>query len=96
MDNPNGGLGAVDVLTARAARAVSINPQIGRIYHDVDFLSFGHDDDSYRAGMNSSAALCDGDSLHAMSSAFVLELTECARALDRENNFLKAAQIRRA
>ena len=88
------GFGAVDVLPARAAGAVSVDSQVGGIDCDVDILGFGHNGDGYRAGMNSASALCDGDALDAVSAALVFEFAEGSRAVNRENNFLEAADCR--
>ncbi len=93
MGDANGGVGGVDALTARAARAVGIDTQVGLVDLDVDFLGLGKHGDGGRGGLDAALGLGLGDALDAVHAALVLHDGVDAVALDLELDRLEAAGL---
>ena len=72
--DPHGRVGLVDVLSAGAAGAKRVDPQVGRIDRDVlDRIGFGEDRDRARRGVDPPLRFGLGNALHAMRPRFEFE-----------------------
>ena len=85
--------GLVDLLSARARRAVDIYPYILVAYFHVDVFGFGQHGDGDRGGVYAPLRFGFGHALYAVHAAFELEAAVCAPARDVEHDFLYAAQL---
>jgi hypothetical protein len=76
---------------AGAGRTERIDAQIFGFDLDVDVLGFGQHGDRYSRSVDTSLLLGGGNALHAVDSAFILELREDAVAFDDGDDFFQAS-----
>ena len=92
MGDANGGIGFVDMLSARAGSAIGINAQIGGIdgnrFHVFAFRENGN---GSGAGVNASAAFRFRHALHAVRARFKFERGIDVFATDAADDFFIAA-----
>ena len=93
VGNAHSRIGLIDVLTTRATGAIGIDAQIRIIDIDLDILDLRQDRDRGRRGMDSTLRLSIWHALHPVHAAFKLQAAKHAVAIDRGNDFLKAARI---
>ena len=94
MGDADGGVGFVDVLTARAGCAEGVDAQFGGVQLDVfEFVRFGHDGDGTGGGMDTALAFGDGDALHAVAARFEFQTTVRPESDDAGDDFFIAAQL---
>src|SRR5690606_8228629 len=93
VSDANSGVGRVDVLTARARRAVDVDAQVVLVDRHVDFARLGQHRYGRRRGVDAPAAFGHRHALHAVDPAFELELGEDAVARDVGDDFLEAADV---
>src|SRR3546814_10562221 len=67
-------VGRVDMLPARARRAIDVDLQLIVVDRDVDLLGLGQHRDGRGAGVDAPAAFGDRDALHPMHAALELQL----------------------
>ena len=91
VGDADGGVGGVDALAARAARAEGVDPQILVVDLDVDLLGFRQHRDCDRRGVDAAARFRRGHPLDPMDAALVLQLAVRAAPLDHRDHFLEAA-----
>ena len=94
MGDADGGVGFVDVLTARAGCAEGIDAQIGGVQLDVfQFVRFGHDGDGASGSVDTALAFGGGNALHAVAARFKFQTTVRAQTDDAGDDFFIAAQL---
>ena len=94
MGNADGGVGFVDVLTARAGCAEGVDAQVGRIQFNVfEFVRFGHDGDGTGGGVDTALAFGGRNALYAVTTRFKFQTAVCAQADNAGDNFFIAAQL---
>ena len=96
VENLDRGLGAVDVLAAGAAGAADLDAQVVGFELDIDFLGFrqhGHGDGG---GVDAALGFGGGHALDAVDAGFVFQEAEHLVAGDFQDDFLEAADFRRA
>ena len=81
MQDADGGIGLVDVLTARAGRAVRVDLQILVADLDLHVLRLGQDRDGHGGGVDAPRRFRFRHALDAVHAAFKLE--RAVRALSR-------------
>ena len=96
MRDPDGAVGGIDRLPAGTGRAVDVDAEVLIVDLDVDVLGFGQHRNRRRRSVDSAAALGHRHALDTVHAAFELELGEHARAVDRSDRFLVAADLGRA
>ena len=94
MHNAHGRIRAVDVLSARASRAVGIDTQIVGVDFHLYVVHFGHDGNRRCRCMNAPAAFGFGHALHAVRAAFIFQAGIRALARNHHRKLLHAAQLR--
>ena len=94
--DPDGRVGRVHALTARAGRAVDVDLEVVRIDLHLDLLGLGHHRDRGRGRVDAALRLGGGHALDAVGPALPLEDRVGAVALDREGDLLEAARLARA
>ena len=77
-------------------RAINVDAQVLVVDLDVDVLGLRKHGDGRRRGVDSAAAFGHRHALDAVDAAFELQLGEHARAVDRGDRFLVAADLGRA
>ena len=96
MGDPDGGVGGVDALPARAGRAEDVDAQVVRVDGDVDLLGLGQHEDAGRGGVDAALGLGDRHPLHAVHAALELQPGPdalVAARLDRDGDVLVAAEV---
>ena len=93
MGDAHRALGLVDVLAARALRAIDVDAQILVVDLDVDVFGLGQHRDRRRRGMDASARFRHRNALYAMHAALEFELGVDARAVHFQRRVLDAAEI---
>ena len=93
VGDPDGGVGRVDALAARAGRAVDVDLEVVLVDLDLDVLDLGHDGDRRGRGVDAALALRLRHALDAVRAALVLEDGVGAVALDGEDDLLEAAGL---
>jgi hypothetical protein len=96
VDDAHGGIGGVDPLPARTARALHGDFQILRIEVKVDLLRLGQHGDGDGGGVNAAAGLGDGHALHAMDATLEPELPVNVLPADEEAHLLETAALAHA
>ena len=96
MGDAHGGIGAVDVLPARAGSAVGVDAQVVGIDLHFHVLGLGQHCHGRRGGVDAPGALRHGHALHAMHAALKFELFKHVLAGDEGHALLDAAQLRGA
>jgi len=86
-------VGLVDVLAARARRAIGIDAQIGVVDLDLDILGFRQNRDGGGGGVDAPLRLGLRHALNAVDAALELQPAEHALAGDRGDDFLVAAHL---
>ena len=90
----HGGVGLVDVLSARAARAVGVDAQVGRVdLHGHGLVGLGQHGDRAGAGVDAALRLGGGHALHAMAARLEAQVAENVVADDAHHHFLVAAEF---
>ena len=84
----------VHVLAAGTAGAGRADFQVGRVDLNLDGVGLGHHRDGRRGGMNAPLGFGGGDPLHPVHARLEFQLAEHAVALDRQDQFLVAAEFR--
>src|SRR5690606_24594136 len=93
VEDLHGGLGAVDVLAAGAARPAYLDAQIVGPDLDIDLLGLGHHGDRHRRGVDPALRLGGRDALDTVYARLVLENAENLVAGHAEEHFLEAADF---
>ena len=93
MRDADRAVGRIDRLSARARRAVDVDPQVIVVDLDVDFLGLGQDGDGCGRGMDASAAFRHRHALDAVHAALELQPREHALSRHRGDDFLVTAHI---
>ena len=94
MGDADGGVGFVDVLTARAGCAEGVDAQVGGVQLDVfQFVRFGHDGNGAGGGVDTALAFGGGDALHAVAARFEFQTTVRTQTDDTGDDFFIAAQF---
>ena len=89
VGDPNRTVGGVDVLTARARRAIGIDAQIGFVDLDVDVVvDLGIDPDAGEAGVAPRRAVVGADPDQPVDAAFGLQIAVGIFALDQDRRRL--------
>ena len=89
VENLHRGIGCVDTLSTRAARAANLNPQIFRLQIEIDFLRLGQHGHGRSRSMNATLRLGCRNALHAVNAAFKTQLPKNVFARDLENRFFQ-------
>ena len=87
------GIGLVDVLPARAGRAVDVDPQILVVDLHLDFARLGQHGDRRRRGMDAPAAFGHRHALHEVHAALELQFGEHPGAVDLGDDLLEPAEV---
>ena len=96
MRHPHRRIGLVDVLTAGAARAESIDAQIGRIDYHLDLVvDRRKDEHGGERGMAARVGVKRRDAHQAMDPGLGLEVAVSVVALDGESRALDSAAVAR-
>src|SRR5687767_8612640 len=85
MGDSDRGVGGVDALAARPARAERVDPEVLLLDLHVDFLSLGQHRDGCRGGMDSSARFRDWHALYPVDAALVFETAVDVPSFDQRN-----------
>ncbi len=93
MEDPNGGIGLVYMLTACPRCSVGIDLQIRRIDFHFHLFHLGQNCHRHRGCMDTPRRFGFGDSLHTVNTAFKLEFGIGAVADDHKRYFLKSSQF---
>ena len=94
VGDADGGVGFVDVLTARAGCAEGVDAQVGGVQLDVfQFIRFGHDGDGAGGSMDTALAFGSRDALYAVAARFKFQTTVRAQADDAGDDFFITAQL---
>ena len=93
MGDAHGGVGAVDVLAARAGGAIGVDAQLGGVDADLHVLGLGQHGHRGGGGVDAAGGLGDGHALHAVHAGLVLELLEHVAPLNEQRALLHAAQL---
>ena len=96
MDKAHGGRGLVDVLAARAGRAVDLHLDVLRPEVHIGLLHLRQDGDRRRGRVHPPAGLRLGHALHAVHAGLELQPGIGPRAADHEVRLLDAAKLRLA
>ena len=94
VDQPHGGGGFVDVLTARAAGTVDLHFDVGGVDLHVHFLHLRQNRDGCGGGVDTAAGFRLGNPLDTVDAGFIFQSGIRAPAADDEVRLLDAAQLR--
>ena len=81
------------MLASRARGAEGVDAQVFRVDLQLDLLSFWHDGDCHRRGMDAPLGLGFGHALDAVDAALKFQAAVHVGTFDRENNFLHTAEF---
>ncbi|VXB95231.1 hypothetical protein BREVUG8_70089 [Brevundimonas sp. G8] len=93
VGDAHGGIGRIDVLTARAGGAEGVDADVLVVDFDLDVLDLGQDRDRRRRGVDAPLRLGRRHALHPVDAALELQPAEHAVAGDRGDDFLVAASV---
>jgi hypothetical protein len=93
MQDLHGGIGGVDPLSARTARATDFDADF--IWADLKFDLFGHGKNGDRGsgGVNAALGFGGGNALDTVDATFMAHGGKNGRAREFEHDFLKATEI---
>ena len=96
MDDLHGGIGGIDSLPAGTGRAANRDLQVLRLDLHIHFLRFRKHRNRAGAGVNASLRFSRRHALNPVHAALVLQPLVDILAVNLEDDFLVAAQVRRA
>src|SRR5262245_47992938 len=92
MGHPDGRVGRVDALPARARRPIDVDAQVLLLDRHVDLFGLREHGHRHRGGVDATLRLGRGHALYTVDAAFELEAAEGALPLHERDHLLEAAE----